>query len=370
VRGGIACAAALLERVFSFSLQLTLSPFSLSPLSHLAVCPENPVPKLNAFDGVGALAVFGEVGQLVHDASAGRLLIADLSAHLIRSLDLATNAVTTVSGNVTRSTNATGDGNPNAGSDDGLGAAVRYRQPYGLAIVGPGSAVVSDSLNNALRVLSLDSRGEAFTVAGAASVGGGDFVDGDGADARFWDPSGMASAPDGSVVVADAVNGAIRRVVCNFFPSPSASPAPPAPAPAASNNILGPVVIGGLRAGALAIIVVGVVAALGVAFALWWYCGGGRDAASFSASTSASKGALYTSSSPTASGQPGSPKAYGALDSGGGSSGEQGGSARAVANPYMAATAAAASAESGAAAPALPGGVQEWAPAPRARQPV
>lgn len=276
--------------------------------------------------------------------------------------------MTTASGNVTRSTNATGDGNPNAGNDDGLGAAVRYRQPYGLAIVGPGSAVVSDSLNNALRVLSLDSRGEAFTIAGAASVGGGDFVDGDGVDARFFDPAGMATAPDGSVVVADAVNGAIRRVTCNFFPSPSASPAPPAPAPAASNNILGPVVIGGLRAGALAFIIVGVVAALGVAFALWWYCGGGRYTDSASAA-SASKGALYTSAFPTASGQPGSPRAYGALDSGSGS-GEQGNSAKAVANPYMAATSAAGGAGSSAAAPSLPGGVQEWAPAPSARQPV
>jgi hypothetical protein len=280
--------------------------------------------------------MFGVVGHLYHDAPGNRLIIADFGAHLVRSLNLLTNAVTTIAGNVTRSINAEGDGNPNLGNADGASAQATFDAPYGVAQLGPGLILVSDFGNNALRVLDSGAVSAVFTVAGAADPFGGDFVDGDGAAARFWDPSGMATAPDGSVIVADAVNGAIRRLTCGFVPSASPAPAAPAAAPA-SDNILGPVVVGGLRSGALALILAGVLVALAGAAALWWYLGGG---------------AALSKAPPAPSAElPASPRAYDALSPGASAAD------KAVANPLAAAGAGAAAAAS---APALPGGVQEW----------
>ena len=52
-------------------------------------------------------------------------------------------------------------------------------------------------------------QGDARTLAGS---GGAGFADGQGAAARFHYPTGLAWGKDGSVLVADAGNNAVRRV--------------------------------------------------------------------------------------------------------------------------------------------------------------
>jgi DNA-binding beta-propeller fold protein YncE len=66
---------------------------------------------------------------------------------------------------------------------------------------------VSDQSNHSIRVLSPD--GAVRTLVGNGQKG---FADGQGADARFNHPSGLAMDPEGNVLVADFGNHAIRKV--------------------------------------------------------------------------------------------------------------------------------------------------------------
>jgi hypothetical protein len=70
-----------------------------------------------------------------------------------------------------------------------------------------GDFIVSDQSNHSIRVLSPD--GAVRTLVGNGQKG---FADGQGADARFNHPSGLAMDPEGNVLVADFGNHAIRKV--------------------------------------------------------------------------------------------------------------------------------------------------------------
>lgn len=79
----------------------------------------------------------------------------------------------------------------------------------GLAIDRLGNIYLSVIMGNSQNAIyRLMPSGNGKTVAGSV-VG---FADGDGTVAKFWDPAGLAMAPDGSVVVADYANNRIRRI--------------------------------------------------------------------------------------------------------------------------------------------------------------
>jgi thiol-disulfide isomerase/thioredoxin len=77
-----------------------------------------------------------------------------------------------------------------------------------LALPGSGHYLVSDSTRHALVELAAD--GESVV----RRIGSGErgLADGDAATARFSEPQGLALLPDGSVLVADTVNHALRRL--------------------------------------------------------------------------------------------------------------------------------------------------------------
>ena len=77
-----------------------------------------------------------------------------------------------------------------------------------LALPGSGHYLVSDSTRHALVELAAD--GESVV----RRIGSGErgLVDGDAGSARFSEPQGLALLPDGSVLVADTVNHALRRL--------------------------------------------------------------------------------------------------------------------------------------------------------------
>jgi sugar lactone lactonase YvrE len=150
-----------------------------------------------ARDGTGGSARFRGPDAIVYDG-AGNLYIADFSDESIRTLDVATGAVTTLAG-----------AGFQVGSADGRGAAARFNQPTGLVAAG-GNLYIADSANHTIR-LAVIATGDVTTLAGTAGQPGS--VDDVGPAARFNFPGAIAADDTGSLFVADTANHTIRRVV-------------------------------------------------------------------------------------------------------------------------------------------------------------
>lgn len=150
-------------------------------------------------DGVGAAAGFSGPAGIAADG-AGNLYVSDSGNQTIRKIVIATGAVTTIAGTVGM-----------AGSTDGIGAAVRFNAPTGLAADGLGNLFVADRGNQTIRRIVL-ATGTVTTLAGTAGLTG--TTNGIGAAARFNTPVGLASdAPRGFLYVADSGNTQVRRIV-------------------------------------------------------------------------------------------------------------------------------------------------------------
>ncbi|MDF2847341.1 MAG: redoxin protein, partial [Oerskovia sp.] len=113
-------------------------------------------------------------------------------------------------------------GTMNEGLDDGPAAGAWFAQPSGLALGPDGRLWVADSETSALRWVEgfrespgISALGAGLQVRTAVGQGLFDFGHRDGAadQALLQHPLGVATLPDGSVVVADTYNGAIRRYV-------------------------------------------------------------------------------------------------------------------------------------------------------------
>lgn len=93
-----------------------------------------------------------------------------------------------------------------SGLRDGAAGVARFRRPLGVAASPDGSVVVADTDNHAVR--RIDADGLVTTLAGGIYGA----LDGLGAQARFRHPQGVAVGPDGAVIVADTVSNTIRRI--------------------------------------------------------------------------------------------------------------------------------------------------------------
>ena len=96
----------------------------------------------------------------------------------------------------------------NSGSVDGIGSAARFFQPEGLAVDGAGNIYVADSYNHTIR--KIDSSGRVTTLAGFAGSSGS--TDGQGSEARFFFPSGIAVGAGGTIYVTDTYNYTVRKI--------------------------------------------------------------------------------------------------------------------------------------------------------------
>jgi sugar lactone lactonase YvrE len=94
------------------------------------------------------------------------------------------------------------------GSNDGNGKNARFFQPQGIAVDSAGNLYVADSDNETIRKISRN--GDVSTLAGRAGHPGN--ADGPGSVARFDFPSSLVVDATGIVYVADANNHAIRRI--------------------------------------------------------------------------------------------------------------------------------------------------------------
>lgn len=127
----------------------------------------------------------------------GNLYIADRANNRIRRVDASTRIITTVAGTGT------------AGfSGDGVATSAELNDIIGVAVDGSGNVYIADSGNNRIRRVST---GAITTVAGTGALG----FSGDGGAAiraAINFPVGVAVDGLGNVVVADTVNGVVRRL--------------------------------------------------------------------------------------------------------------------------------------------------------------
>lgn len=93
------------------------------------------------------------------------------------------------------------------GYRDGVGTAASFHTPSGVALDASGNLYIADTGNHVIRKLAPD--GSVTTVAGSGVAG---FMDGQGAEAQFNGPVGVAVDRDGMVYVADTYNDRIRRI--------------------------------------------------------------------------------------------------------------------------------------------------------------
>lgn len=146
-------------------------------------------------DGIGAAAQFDHPGAVAADAE-GNVFVADTANHTIRKISPA-GEVTTLAGLADQ-----------RGSTDGVGHAARFAYPNGIAVDAGGSVYVADTLNHTIR--KINPGGLVSTVAGVPDNPGS--ADGTGPSARFNSPTDVAVAADGTLLVADSGNCAIRKV--------------------------------------------------------------------------------------------------------------------------------------------------------------
>jgi sugar lactone lactonase YvrE len=92
------------------------------------------------------------------------------------------------------------------GYRDGLGSQAQFNEPNSIVVSREGMIYVADSYNH--RIRKITPQGQVSTLAGSEPG----FADGQGAQAQFFHPQGLALANDGTLYVADAGNARIRKI--------------------------------------------------------------------------------------------------------------------------------------------------------------
>ncbi|MDZ4286462.1 MAG: Calx-beta domain-containing protein [Prosthecobacter sp.] len=152
-------------------------------------------------DGTGGGAVFNYPAGIAVDPQ-GKLYVADAQNNRIRNQCRCTpiyepQCFGTLAGSGT------------AGPLDGTGIAAEFKQPWGVAVAGDGTAFVADTLNHLIRKIT--PAGVVTTLAGQSGTPA--FADGSATGARFSRPTGVAVNSAGTAVyVADHNNQRIRKI--------------------------------------------------------------------------------------------------------------------------------------------------------------
>ncbi len=160
-------------------------------------------------------AAFSGPAFLTLDQSRGELYVSDAANHVIRTIAPGPNG---------RTTTLAGTGS--AGSGDGSSTEAAFNNPQGVALDNRGHLWIADRDNHTVRRMNLIT-GQVQTVAGLAGQPGS--IDGQGGNARFNNPTGIAVEPETAaeqlarelrgeppppirIILTDTGNGTIRRV--------------------------------------------------------------------------------------------------------------------------------------------------------------
>ncbi len=156
-------------------------------------------------DGIGTPTVptkFSSPSGITTDGT--NLYLADKGNNSIRQVVISSAMVTTIAG----PTAAPVAGATNAGSTDGTGTVARFSSPAGIITDGT-NLYVADMGNNTLRKIVISAPHDVTTLAGAAGVSGS--LDGVGTVARFKSPYGIVSVA-GNLYVTDSANNTLRTI--------------------------------------------------------------------------------------------------------------------------------------------------------------
>jgi streptogramin lyase len=133
------------------------------------------------------------------------LYVTEWANHTIRKITPA-GAVSTIAGSAGQ-----------AGFVDGPGLTMaRLNVPDGIAVDNKGNVFFTEQGNNSVR--RIDALGDVLTLVGTAGAG---FKDGGRTNAQMNRPGGIAAHVDGSLIVADTYNHALRRVVWQTNAAPT-----------------------------------------------------------------------------------------------------------------------------------------------------
>lgn len=147
-------------------------------------------------DGPAHAATFNFVMCITLDTNKQVLHIVDLKNRRVRNVDLQTGQIETVAGNGKR-------GVPNDGA---IAKESSLVDPRAVASDSRGNLYILERSGNALRKVSRD--GKIHTVAGTGEKG---FRDGSALQAMFGSPKHICVDSQDRVLIADDLNGAIRR---------------------------------------------------------------------------------------------------------------------------------------------------------------
>ncbi|MCL3861680.1 NHL domain-containing thioredoxin family protein [Actinotalea sp. K2] len=137
--------------------------------------------------------------DIVWSPAAAAFVVAMAGNHTLWTLDLLQNQLTRLAGTM------------NEGLVDGPLADAWFAQTSGLAVDAGGRVWLADSEVSALRHLDLGTEGGVVGTAVGAGLFDFGHRDGPADQALLQHPLGVAVLPDGSVVIADTYNGAVRR---------------------------------------------------------------------------------------------------------------------------------------------------------------
>ncbi|MES2659069.1 MAG: choice-of-anchor Q domain-containing protein [Verrucomicrobiota bacterium] len=155
-----------------------------------------------ASDVTRTAATFNTPFGVVFD-SAGNLYIADRDNHRIRKINTS-GIVSTLAGST-------------AGAANGTGAAAQFNRPIGLAADALGNLYVADENNHSIRKVTTP----AALVSTVAGLGTSGMVNGSSNFARFNGPTSLIVDLHGHLIVADAKNHRLRKIVVNAILVPA-----------------------------------------------------------------------------------------------------------------------------------------------------
>ena len=162
-----------------------------------------------ATNGTLVNSLFSLPSGIVSNNAGTLLYVADTNNHLIRSLNITGDAVTTLAGS----------GSPGYG--EGTGVAAVFNAPRGVTVAASGNILVSDTLNQVIRAVTTVGVSSLYAgVAGSPGSANGLAL----TSARFFIPSGI-TADTSSVYVIDTSNHLVRRIAAAVAPSITTQPA-------------------------------------------------------------------------------------------------------------------------------------------------